>query len=228
MDMFYPPYPTVYCYQNSDADTWATANGYPVVYLDEPVHVWDGGTLYQPATCVHGEIYLYTCTLPDCGATQMAEVGPTDPNAHDWGDWIIDSAPTDTATGTMHRVCKNSKHHTDYFSISALNDLQALRLSDDLSVISDEAFQGAACQAVLIPEGCVSIGSRAFANCQNLVYVYLPASMKSIAADAFDGCGTVMLDSHQPAPLPTLPPIPPTPAPPASTIPPTPAPDPQS
>ena len=101
------PYPAIYCYKNSKADIWASANGYPLIYLDELVYA----------------------------------------------------------------------------------DLPA-----DLNTIEAEAFAGAAFEAVVIPEGCKTIGSRAFADCPNLVYVRIPAGVTNIAADAFEGCSQVILD----------------------------------
>ena len=73
-------------------------------------------------------------------------------------------------------------------------DLLTLALPADLQIIEKEAFAGAAFEAVIIPDGCTSIGSRAFANCPNLVYVRIPASVTSIADDAFEGCGQVVID----------------------------------
>ena len=51
-----------------------------------------------------------------------------------------------------------------------------------------------ACQAVIIPDGCTSIGSRAFADCKNLLYVRIPASVTYIAGDAFEGCEQAVID----------------------------------
>ena len=42
-------------------------------------------------------------------------------------------------------------------------------------------------------DGCTTIGPRAFADCRNLVYVYIPASVTSIAEDAFEGCGEILV-----------------------------------
>lgn len=62
-----------------------------------------------------------------------------------------------------------------------------LTLPDNLTEIGDAAFEGGNFVTVVIPEGCVSIGSRAFADCMNLRYVYI--SMNTDVADsAFEGC----------------------------------------
>ena len=78
--------------------------------------------------------------------------------------------------------------------LPAREDLDILELPANLTAIDTEAFAGAACQCVVVPDGCVSIGPRAFADCPNLVYVRIPASVKTVAEDAFEGCGDVWID----------------------------------
>lgn len=48
-------------------------------------------------------------------------------------------------------------------------------LPDDLEIIGDEAFAGADFRAVWVPDGCTRICSGAFANCENLEFISLPA-----------------------------------------------------
>ena len=78
--------------------------------------------------------------------------------------------------------------------IPCMGNLQVLQLPAGLNVIEEEAFEGLACEAVIIPDGCTAIGSRAFANCTGLVYVRIPANVTSLAADAFTGCPDVVID----------------------------------
>ncbi len=62
-----------------------------------------------------------------------------------------------------------------------------LVLPSSLTAIEDEAFSGGAFSYVVLPEGAASIGRRAFADCPKLAYIYIPASVKSIDENAFDG-----------------------------------------
>ncbi len=82
------------------------------VLADEHIgaHVWDEGTKILDANCDHPARYKYTCTI--CGATKEENVGESDMTKHDWGEWIIDKAPTCTEAGERHRECKNNPHHT--------------------------------------------------------------------------------------------------------------------
>ncbi len=65
--------------------------------------------------------------------------------------------------------------------------LNVLLLPSNLELIEPNAFEGVSCEAIVVPDGCVSIGSRAFANCLHLVYIRIPPETE-IAIDAFDGC----------------------------------------
>lgn len=56
-----------------------------------------------------------------------------------------------------------------------------------LTAIDAEAFAGTTMQVVRLPQGLKSIGSRAFADCPDLWQILIPASVTSIADDAFAG-----------------------------------------
>lgn len=68
-----------------------------------------------------------------------------------------------------------------------------LELPESLSVIEAEAFVGVSASIVILPDGCREIQSRAFADNPGLEYVYIPASVTSIAPDAFEGCPDVII-----------------------------------
>ena len=107
-------------------------------------------------------------------------------------------APTDTDTGRSVSVASFVnpifEEQAEEEDIPCLNDLDALRLPAMLTDIEAEAFAGLACEAVIIPDGCTTIGSRAFANCGKLIYVRIPASVTSYPNDAFQGCGNILID----------------------------------
>ena len=77
--------------------------------------------------------------------------------------------------------------------IPALKDMSLMKLPAKLEIISDEAFANLACEAIIIPDGCKMIGARAFADCRRLIYINIPASVTSIATDAFEGSGMVRI-----------------------------------
>ena len=67
-----------------------------------------------------------------------------------------------------------------------------LEAPESLTKIKASAFEDSAVEAVVLDNSVREIGSRAFANCQNLVYIYIPDSVQSIAADAFDGISPII------------------------------------
>ncbi|MBQ6661362.1 MAG: leucine-rich repeat protein [Clostridia bacterium] len=67
-------------------------------------------------------------------------------------------------------------------------------IPDDGSVenIEDGAFEGnSAVVEIIIPSDVVSIGERAFADCNNLAYINVPDSVTVIGPDAFSGCSAL-------------------------------------
>ena len=64
---------------------------------------------------------------------------------------------------------------------------QVLTLPTGLLVIEDEAFMGINASVVEVPEGVISIGNAAFADCANLSIVIIPSSVTTIDENAFNG-----------------------------------------
>ena len=78
---------------------------------------------------------------------------------------------------------------------SFLKDSEAdvLQTPENLKTIGARAFKGGAFTHVYLGNKVQSIGSQAFADCPNLVYIEIPASVFSIAADAFQGSPNVVI-----------------------------------
>lgn len=128
---------------------------------------------YHCQTC--GKVYVAQKVIPALG--------------HDWGNPTYIQEDNNHGVILFH-VCNRDQSHTEII------DLKTMFLPDGLTSIYEEAFSGTSCDAVIIPDGCSSIGKRAFADCKHLLYVYLPASVTSIASDAFEGCGDVYFDQQ--------------------------------
>ena len=54
--------------------------------------------------------------------------------------------------------------------------------------IRESAFENTDARVVWIPDGCLTIGDRAFADCTELMRIRIPESVTEIAGTAFDGC----------------------------------------
>ena len=63
------------------------------------------------------------------------------------------------------------------------------------TAIEEDAFAGIGATVVQVPEGCASIGKRAFADCPNLICVIIPdLSAVDIAEDALEGTNAVFIE----------------------------------
>ena len=62
-----------------------------------------------------------------------------------------------------------------------------IKLPGALVTIASEAFAGGTFGTVLIPDGVKTIRQKAFANCANLNWIDIPASVTNIADNAFEG-----------------------------------------
>jgi len=62
-----------------------------------------------------------------------------------------------------------------------------------LTVIEAEAFSGSAFTSVKLSEGTTTIGSRAFADCPKLRYIYIPEATTGIAGNAFSGVSNLTI-----------------------------------
>lgn len=62
-----------------------------------------------------------------------------------------------------------------------------LELPDSVTAVEAEAFMGTSFTHIHLPDGLLRIGERAFADCDKLDTVYIPASVTDIAANAFTG-----------------------------------------
>ena len=72
--------------------------------------------------------------------------------------------------------------------------INVLRLPKNLKTIEAGAFEGVFVSYVVVPSGAETIGSRAFADCTQLVRVVLPASVRSIDENAFAGSSLVTFE----------------------------------
>ena len=69
-----------------------------------------------------------------------------------------------------------------------------LTLPAALQLVEAEAFaSNTAVDMVIPPDGMTAIGECAFTGCQYLYQVEIPATVISIADNAFEGCGPVII-----------------------------------
>ena len=72
---------------------------------EPPSHAHEYTEKVTNPTCTTGGYTTYTC---DCGDTYKGN--ETSATGHSFGDWVTTKEPTETATGTAERVCKDCNH----------------------------------------------------------------------------------------------------------------------
>ena len=74
----------------------------------------------------------------------------------------------------------------------------SLTLSEELTCIGNNAFNGAKITSVNLPSGLISIGELAFANCKNLTTIGIPPTTEKIGRYAFRGCSSLKTLTSKP------------------------------
>lgn len=78
-----------------------------------------------------------------------------------------------------------------------LGSFHAARMPQQLQIIEEEAFAGVSFTHVYLGESITDLQTRAFADCPNLIYIYIPDSVTSIAQDAFQGDNGLIIGCKQ-------------------------------
>ena len=68
-------------------------------------------------------------------------------------------------------------------------DGKVMKLPTALKSVQRETFLNLPAECFVLPDGCLVIGERAFADCKELKLVEIPSSVVAIAENAFEGCG---------------------------------------
>lgn len=111
---------------------------------------------------------------------------------------LNDTLDTLTLSGTFVQKAVSARNVKLLDTITEVRDgafewqrIEQLILSQNLKTIGAEAFEGTEITSMTLPEGIVSLGKRAFAECGKLTTVNLPDSLQSIGQDCFEGCSNL-------------------------------------
>ena len=178
----------IYGHENSTAEHYAVDHGLNFSVLCENHFIVHDSSL--DPTCTEAGLTEGSHCL-NCGLIIKAQKELL-PLGHMWSlaGYKYDEQ---NQTITAEYVClRNSTH---FYSDHRLARL--IYLPNNTRRIESCAFENTPIQAIMIPDTCIEIGSRAFANCMNLKYVRIPANA-IVATGAFDGCDDVWIDqSHE-------------------------------
>ena len=149
---------------------------------EEPIYIWteDNSSVTARRICDRNAEHSYEKTV---AVRCIVTVPPTQTTE---GEWKYVSVSFDYEAFEVQEKAGDM--------IPALDALDVLTLPGDVTEIKDEAFMNLTCQAVIIRDGCISIGNKAFMNCKDLMYIRIPESIKSFPSDAFAGCPNIIID----------------------------------
>jgi len=98
----------------------------------------------------------------------------------DWPEWI------------KTVVFEDGVENVGNSAFSEVN-LTAVKIAGSVKKIEDYAFSTTLLPKVIIPEGTLYIGKKAFEDCRALSYMQIPNSVTYIAEDAFDKCEKIVI-----------------------------------
>ena len=106
-------------------------------------------------------------------------------------EYTLEQSGTESGAQTLLISYGDISFSLDVELLSALDVI----LPADLTHIEEEAFAGIDAEVIEVPEGCVSIGERAFADCPNLRYVIVSdLNAINIAGDALEGTDAIFIE----------------------------------
>ncbi len=151
---------------------------------------WEGGTVNGTILTVKKSGYVFYSY--DCGNGKSVDF--TLKVKRPWETEIeVLFSPTENEKG----VCWTNRDGVGLtFTIPTLKDMRVLKLPSSLKTIQEEAFANVSVDAVIVPDGCTAIESRAFMNCPNLIYIRIPSDVR-IADDAFLNSPDVAIDQQE-------------------------------
>lgn len=144
--------------------------------------------IYAPFDTPEGEFLDYVCSWDGYWMGEYPEVMFASVDGETYGEWSP-LTPSEPGSYAMKLVLGELETDCQTFAILESEGSDAvLTLPATLTRIESEAFAGTDVAYVVCPNGMTEIGSRAFADCENLAVIEIPASVETIAQDAFDGC----------------------------------------
>ena len=165
---------TVYSFRNWNTSPRGTGD----------VHV--GGEEYTDNAVLH----LYAQWDAESSGGKIVLPEPTR-EGYEFSGWNTDSS---AESGVKGEITPDGSH--TYYAIWKANAVLPeadFVLPAALVTIEESAFEGLPMTVAEIPDGCESIGPRAFADCAKLTVIVIPASVQSIDDTALEGSANAVI-----------------------------------
>lgn len=150
-------------------------------------YLFDGCTSLETVIVPEGVEAIYSYAFNDCSSLRNLVIPESVDYFWDpYGDIIPLRATIFCWSGSNAHLVAAERNFRYVLWDQACN--QVMVLPNHLETIQSGAFEGVNVQEVVLPDGCKSIGSRAFTDCDSLLRITIPDSVQAIARDAFSGC----------------------------------------
>ncbi len=152
---------------------WEITNPPSLRARDRSMLVGDTCELADFVELTHDGVLNYTLTATADGTLTVS------------GQSVTATAP---GTGTLAVSVAEYPSAACTVTVRTIDLSAMLRVPDSLYEIGEEAFANCGVTAVTIPSGCGVVGSKAFADNEQLLYILIPSGVTRIEEDAFDNC----------------------------------------
>lgn len=189
------PYVQIFGYEDSAAETYATANGHTFNVIEIPV-------------IAEGELANgLTWTVYEDGKLSISGKGAmpdfTEDTSAPWFEYrrnittvVIDAGVTSIGDYAFFRCIgienvfiPNTVKSIGEWAFTYCSEITAIALPNSINAIGEGAFYGCnAFERVIIPEGVTAVEDFTFDGCTALEYVVFPSTLKTIGTRAFWGC----------------------------------------
>ena len=197
--------PEIVCELGSDEHVWAVFLEGDMLHLFAAQTPYADGSIYQMLLS-EAHVILLTPSRLDLTVGETAQIAAeVIPDVHDGAEHIhwLSSDPAvvsvdDAGNVTAHAV--GAVILTADFdgivyenAVAVVHGSRVLRLPAQLAAIEAEAFRGMQAEEIVLKEGVAHIGAKAFADCPDLKLINLPASVVTIADNAFENVSGVTM-----------------------------------
>ena len=196
---------TIYCYENSLADTWAQNNGNPIIYIGtytppEPSgEIIDSGAFNSILWELnnYGELTLTgSGAMPDWSIYDENEKAPWDEYKEDIveisigeGITTIGSKAFQNCVSARNVSFPNTLTRIGRYAFSDCSRIESLDFPSALTRIDNDAFSNCSSLTELsIPHNIEYLGAWSFAGCRKLISVTLPETLTELKDGVFAGC----------------------------------------
>jgi len=143
-----------------------------------------------PATCISAGVRTYTSAVFENQVFRVQKYTEAIPmTGHTWRTEPSTAADSEVGIrgSAVCGICGEQKPER------TVSPQKVMKIPAMMSTIEAEAFMATAAEQINVPDQTTFIGNKAFADCEDLLLVVIPASVTSIEGDPFTGSDVAVI-----------------------------------